>query len=242
MPDIETVREGLNHSYDFFKDRLFRAEIYRTPGGNYLYVNASHLIFDGWSCHVFFREVSRAYQGQAPLGEGEGIFALHRQEEEARSGAVFEEEKAWYLQEFSPYEETNSMPLPDRQQKEVQFKDRTLMIPVDESALEALAAKTHTTKSTIFMAAFALTLAKFSADDKVFFTTIYHGRCCEEVENTLGMLVRTLPVGISLDGLGSTEALLGALRAQLIKTRESKAYAFTDLSRDLGVKSDVLFA
>ena len=242
VPDIETVREGLNHSYDFFKDRLFRAEIYRTPGGNYLYVNASHLIFDGWSCHVFFREVSRAYQGQAPLGEGEGIFALHRQEEEARSGAAFEEEKAWYLQEFSPYEETNSMPLPDRQQKEVQFKDRTLMIPVDESALEALAAKTHTTKSTIFMAAFALTLAKFSADDKVFFTTIYHGRCCEEVENTLGMLVRTLPVGISLDGLGSTEALLGALRAQLIKTRESKAYAFTDLSRDLGVKSDVLFA
>ncbi len=242
VPDIDDVKDSLDRHYDFFADCLFRIEIYRTPKGNYLYLNFSHLISDGWSFRVFFRDVSRAYQGQALTGEGEEIFALHRREEEDRAGAVYEEEKAWYLQEFAAYDETDSMPLPDRQEKEAVFRDRTFSLSVDAAAMAGLADKFHTTKGTIFMAAFALTLSAFSADDKVFFTTIYHGRQKEALKNTIGMLVRTLPVGISLNGLESTEALIGTMRQQLVKTRESKAYAFTDLSKDLGVKSDILFA
>ncbi len=179
---------------------------------------------------------------EALTGNDDAVIAMHSQEEQARGSADFEEEKAWYLQEFSAYEETNSMPLPDREQKEVCFQDRGIALSVDEAALQALAAGTHTTKSTIFMAAFALTLSKFSADDKVFFTTIYQGRDTETLKNALGMLVRTLPVGISLEAGEQTETFLTKLRTQYIKTSESKAYAFTNLSRDLGVKSNILFA
>ena len=242
IPDIDSIRDSLNHPYDFFKDRLFRIEIYRTLNGNYLYTNFSHLIFDAWSYQNLFGEVSKAYQGQMLTVEGDELLSFHSQEEALRASAVYEEEKAWYLQEFSPYAETNSMPLPDKQQRKMLFKDCTLSLPIDTASLQKLADKTHTTKSTIFMAAFALTLSKYSGDDKVFFTTIYHGRQSKELKNALGMLVRTLPAGINLEGLERTEALLGAIRNQYVKTRNSKAYAFTDLSRDLGVNSDILFA
>ena len=241
VDDIASVRGDLDRPYDFFHGFLFRLEIYRTPKGNFLYTNFSHLISDGWSHQVFFREVSRAYNNEPLLGEEGDLFALHRQEEEVRCSDVYEEEKAWFQKEFSSFDETDSLPLPDSQDQEPFFDTYTRPLSVDDATLENFIKQTKTSKATVFTAAFALTLSKFSADDKVFFSTIYHGRTDASLYSSLGMLVRTLPVAVDLQGIDATEELLRTLRTQSLKTRNSRAYAFTDLGRDLGVKSDILF-
>ncbi len=240
--DMEALIKELDHSYDFFNDRLFRIEIYRTPDGNYLYTNITHLLFDGWSIKIFLRDVSRAYNGEKLTPEGDELLLLHEREEKMRCSEVFESEKSWYLEQFSAYDEADSMPLPDRQDKSAAFETFTKPLSIDADALDSLIKKSGTAKSTVFMAAFALTLSKFSADDKVFFTTIYHGRSDAALRNSFGMLVKTLPAAVDLKEIGTVDELLAALRTQNLKTRESKAYAFTDLCRDLGLKSDILFA
>ena len=242
LGETEIENMQLDHPYDFFHDRLFRIEIYRTTKGNYLYTNFSHLISDGWSHQVFFDEISRAYQGEALLGEGDDIIALHRQEEEARKSPVYEQERAWYLKEFSDFDEVDSLPLPDKQEEEEQFEEYTHPLFLDAAALEALLQKTKSTKATFFTAAFALTLSKFSADSKAFFTTIFHGRKDARLRSTLCMLVKTLPVAVDTADIPQVEDLLHVLREQNLMARDSQAYSFVDLNRELGLKSNILFA
>ena len=239
---IETLKKTLNRKYDFFHDRLFRFEIYRTPDGDYLYTNVSHLIFDGWSYRVFFAELSRAYQGEPLVGELGDIFAAHSSEEAARGSEAFEQEKEWYVNEFASFAEVDSLPLADRDEKVQHAETAIFPLDVDVHAVEELAAATKTTKSTVFMAAFALTLAQFSGDSNVLFTTIYHGRRSEAEKNALGMFVRTLPVAVDTAAAGTAAKLLQTLREQNKMTRDSKAYSFVDLSHDLGIRDNILFA
>ncbi len=239
--DIEKVRKHLNRRFDFFNERLFRIEICKTPNGNYLCLNFSHLIFDGWSYMVFLGEISRAYNGETLIGEKTELFTLHQREEELRRGKQYEEEKNWYLKEFEPFIETDSMPLPDLSEETVHYETFEVSLDADLERINALSEKTGTSRGTVFTAAFALTLGAFSGDARTFFTTIYHGRD-EALKNSLGMLVRTLPVAVDTTDAKLVSELLGTLRKQNLKTRESKAYSFADLSRELGVKSNILFA
>ncbi len=240
--DPEIRSKQLDHPYDLFNDRLFRLEIYRTPNGNYLYTNFSHLISDGWSYHVFFDELSRAYNNEHLQGEGTAILDLHRHEEETRKSDIYEQEKTWYLKEFADFDEVDSLPLPDKQDADENFEEYTRLLSLDMAALEALLQRTKTTKATFFTAVFALTLSKFSADNKAFFTTIFHGRKDADIKSTLCMLVKTLPVAVDMSSHTNIDDLLNTIREQNLKTRDSKAYSFVDLSRDLGVKSNILFA
>lgn len=240
--DIRGLKNELDHPYDFFNDRLFRLEIYRTPEGNYLYTNFSHLIMDGWSYQLFFKEVSRAYNGESLTGEDDELLKWHETEEAIRKSEAFEKEKNWYLGEFSAFDEADSLPLPDRSESDLSFLRCSRQLELDETALNELTGKLRTTKGTVFMAAFALTLSKFSGDSKVLFNTIYHGRGRTALKNALGMLVKTLPAAIDFKNMETVEEALSALRAQNLKARECLAYGLADLSRDGGIKSDVLFA
>ena len=242
VADAAAAGKERNGQYDFFNDRLFRIEILKAPDGNYLYVNFSHLIFDGWSYRVFFAEVSKAYNGEALRVEENEIFELHCEEEEARKGEIYENEKAWFTNEFAPFDEVDSLPLSDHKEKEISFKEYVHSLHVREEVMDEFAKKAGTTRATLFMAAFALTLSKFSGDTKALFTTIYHGRKSETLKNDLAMLVKTIPAAVDIKDCETVEDLFKALRTQNLKARDSKAYGFTDLSRDLGIKSSILFA
>ncbi len=239
--DIEEVRKRLNKKFDFFNERLFRIEICKTPGGNYLCLNFSHLIFDGWSYRVFLKEISRAYNGEALVKEEKELFMLHHQEEELRQGKQYENERNWYLKEFEPFSETDSMLLPDLNEETIHYETFETSIDVDLEKINALSDETKTSRGTFFTAAFALTLAAFTGDTKTSFTTIYHGRD-ETLKNSLGMLVRTVPVAVDTTDIKQVFELLQVLRKQNLTTRESKAYSFVDLSHDLDIKSNILFA
>ena len=242
VDNIETVRGKLNRVYDFFNDQLFRIEIYKTGSGNYLYTNFPHIIFDGWSYKLFFDEVSSVYNGEAISGSDAGVFKLHETEEALRASSTFEEEKSWYESEFAPFVETESLPLPDKSESSVNFEIAKRNILVDDAALDALSEKTQTSTYTIFMAAFALSLSKFSGEDKALLTTIFHGRNTQELTSALGMLVRTLPVAIDFNEHENVSDIIKTLREQNLKTRQSSAYSFADLSQATGIKSSVLFA
>ena len=168
-------------------------------------------------------------------------FSSHHGEEAARMSELFEQEKAWHVSEFGSFAETDSLPLPDLDEKEQHFEKAAFPLDVNFPALEELVGETKTTKGTVFMAAFALTLAQFSADPNVFFTTIDRGCHDAAAKSASCMFVRTLPAAADTAAADTVSNLLQTLWEQNTKTRESKAYSFVDLSHDLGVKDNILF-
>ena len=249
--DIEEVRAHLGADFDLMQDRLFRLEIYKTPKGNYLYVDFHHIIFDGFSFKVFIDDLVRAYDGEALEAEQLNGADVARQEAEERQSAKYEEAKAWYAQEYGAASEVDSMPLADvygdpstgsGQVQEAHYARKYVRLGVDAAAKEAVCQKAGVRESVLFTAAFGLTLSKYAGEDEVLYNTIYHGRQNEATHRAFTMMVKTLPVYHNLAKTLTVVELLQQTKVQNLGARRNACYSYGDVATELGVKSDINFA
>ena len=94
------------------------------------------------------------------------------------------------------------------------------------------------TENVFFISAFGITLGKYNFKNDAVFTTIYHGRNDSRLENTVGMLVKTLPV--YCDFSGSTKECLGDVQQQLINSMNNDIYPFSQISHEFNIKADAM--
>ena len=89
-----------------------------------------------------------------------------------------------------------------------------------------------------FISAFGITLGKYNFRKDAVFTTIYHGRNDSRLSDTVGMLVKTLPV--YCDFSGSTADCLNAVQQQLINSMNNDIYPFSQISHEFNIKADAM--
>ena len=240
---IEELRPSLGTDYDLLHDRLFRLEIYRTAeDGNWLYVDFHHIIFDGVSWSVFNDDLARAYDGEALDAEKIDGFKIALDEVALREGPAYSEARDWYVSEFGPASELESMPLADLNGEEEHFAKYLEPLAIDSQALDNFCKMSGRKKSEVCTAAFGYTLSRFTAEEEVLFTTVFHGRNDRATRRSFTMMVRTLPVYQNFSGNPKVAEVLDSLAAQTARTRSLAAYSFADAHSDFGINSDVSFA
>ena len=94
------------------------------------------------------------------------------------------------------------------------------------------------TENVFFISAFGITLGKYNFRKDAVFTTIYHGRNDSRLSDTVGMLVKTLPV--YCDFSGSTADCLNAVQQQLINSMNNDIYPFSQISHEFNIKADAM--
>ena len=78
------------------------------------------------------------------------------------------------------------------------------------------------TENVFFISAFGITLGKYNFKKDAVFTTIYHGRNDSRLSETVGMLVKTLPV--FCDFSGTAKDCLSGVQKQLIDSMNNDIY------------------
>ena len=244
---IDSLAEVSSHigaDYDLMNDPLFRLEIYRTKSGqNYLYVDFHHIIFDGMSLSAFYNDLAKAYDGDPLEKEPVSGFEIALKEKEERASKAYEEAAAWYEQEFGAAAEIDSLPLPDVDgQQEEHFTLESHPLVVDKEALAALCQKAGVKESSVFSAAFGYTLSRFTGDEEVLYSTIFHGRTDRQTRSSYCMMVKTLPVYHNMAATPSVVGLLQQTSRQMAGCRQHLCYSYGDMSTRMGIHSDVSFA
>ena len=107
------AQEELVRPYQLLGDRLCRAVIYQTKAGNYLFLDFHHIIFDGVSAAVLFRDIADAYDGKTPETESFTGFEAALEEEENRQTDRFAKAKGYYDSIFKGCD-SDCLPKPDR--------------------------------------------------------------------------------------------------------------------------------
>ena len=244
VESIDKVRNSFGADFDLLHDRLFRLEIYKTTEeGNYLYVDFHHIIFDGASFAIFCEDLAKAYDTGAEIPvETVNGFQIAENELEMRKSDFYLEAKDWYQKEFGGASELDSMPLPDiYSDDEEHFVKLWKKLDVDTEALTAFCERMDTKESTVYTAAFGYTLSKYTADDEVLYTTVFHGRTDKASRQSFCMMVKTLPVYHNLQQLSTVADLLHQTREQSLSTRKYDVYSFADAHNDLGINANVSF-
>ena len=239
--EFEKLRQNLVRPFELEGGKVLRVEIYITETQKYMMVDFHHIMTDGNSFTIFFADLDRAYRGKELTPETyTGFDAAVTEEKDIERGDY--EKAALYYDSLLSGVETESLPIFDRKGGEPSkgMLKRRLAIST-ESATDACG-RLGVTPNTLFTGVFGILTARYAGSNDALFATIYNGRNDSRLENTVCMLVKTLPVYCAFDDKTTVSAYLTSLQEQLMNSMANDIFPFSDIAGKYGISSDLLFA
>lgn len=224
------LREESSRPFDLARDLLIRALLVKTAATEHtLLLTLHHIISDGWSFGILFRELAALYPALA-RGEAVSLPELpiqyadyaHWERENVEGPALDRALAYWRKQLEAPLP---ILELPVDRPRSVARGNRGAAISVQMPRGLAQAAKTlsQAEGATLFMtllAGFQVLLHRWSGQEDIVIGSVVAGRRKVELEKLIGFFVNTLVFRGDLTGDPTFRQLLG-------RTREAAVGAFT---------------
>jgi len=230
----ELASEEASRPFDLATGPLLRAVLLQLNLHDHvLLVTMHHIVSDGWSMGIFYRELSALYEAfskgkQSPLAElpiQYADFAVWQRQ--WLQGKRLEEQLAFWKKQLAGNLPILELPT-DYSRSAVQTHrgghcslqlSRELM-----SSLNALSQRKGVTLFMMMLAAFMILLHRLSAQDDIIVGTPIAGRNCSETEGLIGVFLNTLVMRTDFSGNPSFCSILDRIRKTALD-----AYVHQDL-------------
>ncbi|HEU4451992.1 MAG TPA: condensation domain-containing protein, partial [Longimicrobium sp.] len=235
--------EVAGRAYDLSAGPLFRAALLRLGAEDHaLLLGMHHIVSDGWSMGVLFRELSSLYEAfregrESPLPEPAVQYADYAawQREHLR-GEMLELQLSYWRDRLADAPALLELPT-DRPRPAVQtFRGASERVELSGELLERLRALGRSEGATLFMvvlAAFQALLSRYSGSEDVVVGSPIAGRTRKEVEELIGFFVNTLVLRTDLGGDPSFREVLGRVREATLGAYEHQELPFEKLVAEL---------
>ena len=245
--EIITLKElpgalSLIRPFEIIGKKLYRAEIYATNSGNYLFLDVHHILSDGTSLGILLDEINRCFCGENPRGENfTGFDASLREEEVSKSENYINSQK--YFDHLLSGLNTDCLPAPCPERKEDEIKSAHFLLELTDYSAKIIAYcnKNGFTLNAFFNAVFSHTLSLYLHSDDITYCTVYNGRGNSDFADSFAMLVKTLPVRTFVDYKTEISSFISDMQKQLLESMSNDFVPFSELSRKYSIKPDIFF-
>ncbi|HEU0076091.1 MAG TPA: amino acid adenylation domain-containing protein, partial [Longimicrobiaceae bacterium] len=237
------AREEAARPFDLAAGPLFRAALLRVGAEDHvLLLTMHHIVSDGWSMGVLFRELSALYAayregGESPLAELPVQYADYAVwQREQLVGEVLDRQLAYWKERLAGAPELLELPT-DHPRPAVQtFRGAAVPMELSQELLERLQALGRSEGATLYMVllgAFQVLLSKYSGSEDIVVGSPIAERTRGEVEGLIGFFVNTLVLRTDLSGDPSLRELLGRVRQVTLGAYEHQELSFEKLVAEL---------
>ncbi|HST58365.1 MAG TPA: amino acid adenylation domain-containing protein [Longimicrobium sp.] len=237
------IGEEARHAFDLTAGPLLRTALLRLGDEDHvLLLSMHHVVSDGWSMGVLFRELSALYEAyldgrESPLAELPVQYADYAVwQREQLEGEVLDRQLAYWRERLSGAPELLELPTDHRRPAARTY--RGAIVPLDFSLdlLERLQALGRSEGATLYMtllSAFQVLLSKYSGSADVVVGSPIAGRTRGEVEALIGFFLNTLVLRTDLSGDPSFREVLGRVREVTLGAYEHQEVPFERLVAEL---------
>ncbi|HEV2150064.1 MAG TPA: amino acid adenylation domain-containing protein [Longimicrobiaceae bacterium] len=237
------VAEDAVRPFDLSAGPLFRAGLLRLGSEDHvLLLSVHHIVSDGWSTGVLFRELSALYEAyragrESPLPELPIQYADYAvwQRRQLR-GEGLERQLAWWKERLSGAPALLELPT-DRPRPAVQTyrgaSEPVRLSPELRDRLQALARGEGATLYMVLLGAFQVLLSKYSGSGDVVVGSPTAGRTHREVEGLIGFFVNALVLRTDLSGDPAFRQVLRSVREATLGAYEHQDVSFEKLVAEL---------
>jgi amino acid adenylation domain-containing protein len=235
------ANEEAQRPFDLSRLPLLRVKLLRLSDAEHIFVlTAHHIIFDGWSLTLFFRELATIYQrlraGKEPAMPDPPIqyadFAVWQREQRKS----LEKELAWWKKQLSGSLPTLELPI-DRPRPAVQtYRGAVASLSLPATLRDALQELSRNEGATLFMtllAAFQTLLHRYTGQEDILVGSPVAGRSLKETEEVIGLFINTLVLRGDLSGNPTFREVLGRTREMAINAYANEEVPFERLVEDL---------
>lgn len=217
----QRLQDEARRPFDLATDLLIRALVVRvTPREHVLLLTMHHIISDGWSLGVLFRELAQSYaairRGETPaLAELPVQFAdFALWERQQLQGTTFDQAMAFWKKELGGALPTLELPF-DRPRASGVARGALRSMALPPAVTDAIKALGQQEGATLFMtllAAFKVLLYRWTGADDIVVGSVVAGRRKVELEKLIGFFVNTIVVRGNLQGDPTFRTVLRRVR------------------------------
>jgi amino acid adenylation domain-containing protein len=226
--------EENQQGFDLARGPLLRSKLVRLSDDDHvLLVNMHHMVSDGWSMGIFFRELSILYQAfskekPSPLSDLPIQYADYTVwQHHLLEGEELDRLLAYWKGQLAGAPAVLHLPA-DRPRPSIQtFRGAKQPVAIPKSVAEALKALSHREGVTLFMtllAAFKVLLSRYTGETDIVVGAPVAGRTHRDSEELIGFFANTLVLRTDASGDPTFRALL-----KRVKKIALEAYAHQEL-------------
>ncbi|MDO5321082.1 MAG: amino acid adenylation domain-containing protein [Bacteroidia bacterium] len=233
--ELEQHKDVFVRPFDLQEGPLYRIEIVETPSGVHLMVDFHHLIMDGGSIDIFYRQLCLALDGSAIEKEDYNYYQF------AASQKIEEPAERFFEGQLSRLEEASAL-IPDKYDNDDSHDLAEVRVPADLQAVQEKCSKLNITPASLYLAAVAVAVSKYISEDTVGICTVSNGRSNLRVSGTFGMFVNTLPLVSDVDCSLSVDDYLKKVSETFMDTLANEDYPYGKIVEKLGYAASIMYA
>lgn len=240
--EVQSIIESFIRPFDLGIAPLMRVGLIKVSADTHiLMVDMHHLVNDGVSRGVLIRDFMALYNQEEllPLQLQYKDYSEWQQNEEQK--AEISKQKDFWLDQFSEEVQTLELPLdfarPAIKSYDGDYISFELSLEVTEK-LKSIADKEGATMFMVILSIYNILLAKLSLQDDIVIGTSTAGRHQQELENIIGMFVKTIPLRNYPAGNLTFAEFLNNVKSQVIRCFDNQSYPYEDLIDELNIERD----
>ncbi|HYN22321.1 MAG TPA: condensation domain-containing protein, partial [Thermoanaerobaculia bacterium] len=229
--------------FDLEHGPLFRMLLVRLDAETHLLLlDVHHIVSDGWSYGVFFRELAALYgslrEGRAPeLPEPPIQYADYAVwQREWLQGTVLEEHLAYWRERLAGAPPALELPTDRGRPAMLSHRGGVVSLVIPGELAASLRELSRREESSLFMtvlAAFQLLLSRLSGQEDVVVGSPSAGRNRVEIEGLIGLLLNTLVLRTDSSGAPTFRELLGRVKEVVLGAYRYQSIPFERLLEEL---------
>jgi hypothetical protein len=181
-----------------------------------------HTVSDGSSLSVLYRDIARAYRGEALSPDH--FYSYVRKEAEIRQTDAFEEARK-YFSDILGDRNWCRIPTPDTDAWDTLCESAYAEDIMTTDQMEKAEKCLGYSRNVLAITAAMLSLKEYCGEDRISVDYINNNRMERHLKDTVGLLYKTLPIAVDLSSYPDTSSLLKEVNRQEI---ESFVYSVAD--------------
>jgi len=241
------ARSEAGHAFDLENGPLVRMRLLQlTPSHSILTLTLHHIIADGWSIGVFLEELAYLYR-LALTGDVSSIGELKIQytdyavwQQEKFVGSALEKHLTYWEKQLAELP-VLQFPLDFPRPRLQSFRGDLVNFSIPPALTRAIRAVSQEEDATLFMtlmAAFAVTLARYSSQEDIPVGTSIANRPGSDAQKLIGFFVNMLVIRTDLSGEPNFRNLLRKVRETVLEAFEHAEVPFEMLVDRLNIERD----
>ncbi|AMD17809.1 hypothetical protein TL18_07125 [Methanobrevibacter sp. YE315] len=237
--ELEDILPDLVVPFNIFGGPLARFRIFKTEKTCYLFMDIHHLIGDGTSSNIFYKDIVSAYRGEE-LPE-DYYFSFIKDMEIIHESSDYEKAEKYYLGKYGDLSSWALSPSHDLSD-EGYGVEITGIWPAGLSVedIEKAEERFKTSRNVLAVVASLKALSAQSGNSKVLVNWVYNNRNNHDYDNTMGCLIKSLPVGLDLNDYENDEEILKEIKNQVINGIANSSYEYLSINYE-SFTTDTLF-
>ncbi len=235
------IQENFAKPFDLFDSPLYRAKIYYYDNQTTLLLDIHHIIFDGLSMNIFVENLIKAYHDDELLTEGYTGFEYILEDYEQEGSDSYNMSEEFFNSKITEIDiSTDITPNITKPIETAGLGECCNSMSKD--LIDEYCKTYNITPNNLFLSATLLTLSKYTYTKDMLIATISSGRLNPNYENTLAMIVKTLPFIHKIDTSQSVGEYFGSVQNTLTETINHENYPYTKLFEKYNINPNIYYA